>query len=60
MEALYVLIPLSVLLAGVFIGACLWAIAKGQYDDLDTPSRRILLDDKHMTKEKESNESHNR
>lgn len=45
MEVLIVLIPLALLLGGLFIGACLWAIIGGQYDDLDTPAQRILIDD---------------
>ena len=45
MEALYLLIPLSVVI--VFIAAWLFLRMQstGQFDDLDSPGHRILLDD---------------
>lgn len=45
METLYLLIPLSVVL--VFIIALLfwWSVRNGQYDDLEGPGHRILMDD---------------
>ena len=45
MDALYILIPLSVLLV-LGIGAVLaWSVMSGQFDDLDAEGRRILDDD---------------
>jgi len=45
METLYLLIPLSVLLV-LAIGAVFWwALASGQFDDLEGPAHRILMDD---------------
>ena len=45
MESLYLLIPLSVVLAFV-IGAFFWrGVDSGQFDDLDSPAVRILTDD---------------
>ncbi len=44
-ESLWLLIPLSVVLAFV-IGACFWwAAGAGQFDDLSGPGERILQDD---------------
>ena len=45
MESLYLLIPLSILL--VFLIGLLfwWATRAGQFDDLEGPAHRILLDD---------------
>lgn len=44
MEALFLLVPVSVLL----VGAALWiffvAADGGQFDDLDSPAHRILQD----------------
>jgi cbb3-type cytochrome oxidase maturation protein len=41
-DALYLLIPLSVLLV-LAIGAVLaWSVMSGQFDDLDAEGRRIL------------------
>jgi len=45
METLYLLIPLSVVL--VFVIALLFwgSVRNGQYDDLEGPGHRILMDD---------------
>lgn len=45
MEALYLMIPLTLLLSLGGLGACLWAIRRGQFDDTETPAIRILNDD---------------
>lgn len=45
MEVIFILLPLALLVAGVALGAFLWAVRKGQYDDLDTPPLRVLFDD---------------
>lgn len=45
MSVLYLLLPLALLIAAVAVGAFLAALRRGQFDDLDTPPRRILLDD---------------
>ena len=45
MDILFLLIPLSVVLA-VFIGVAFWrAVDTGQFDDLDSPAVRVLADD---------------
>ena len=44
MDILFLLIPLSVMLA-VFIGIAFWrAVDTGQFDDLHTPAVRVLAD----------------
>ena len=45
MSILYVLIPLAILVLGVAVWAFFWAVGSGQFDDLDTPAMRIILDD---------------
>ena len=45
MNILFALIPLAMLLLGIAIAAFFWAVRSGQFDDLDTPAVRILLDD---------------
>ncbi len=45
MEILFVLIPLSLILLGIAVWAFFWAVRSGQFDDLDSPAYRILLDD---------------
>jgi len=45
MKILFLLIPLSILLLGIAVWAFFWAVRSGQFDDLDSPAYRILLDD---------------
>jgi cbb3-type cytochrome oxidase maturation protein len=45
MEILYLLVPLAVILAGVIVWAFLWSIRSGQFDDLEGPAHRILMDE---------------
>ena len=45
MTIIFLLIGLSLLVALVFLGAFLWAVRSGQYDDDYTPSVRMLFDD---------------
>ncbi len=45
MEILYLLIPLALVLVVLIVGALLWAIRSGQFDDLEGPAHRILMDD---------------
>lgn len=45
MDILYLLIPLSVVLV-LAIGALFWwALQRGQFDDLEGPAHRIVMDD---------------
>ncbi|MEL7168390.1 MAG: cbb3-type cytochrome oxidase assembly protein CcoS [Bacteroidota bacterium] len=45
MAVLYVLIPLALLLAGAGVLAFRWAVRSGQFDDVETPALRILIED---------------
>lgn len=45
MSALFVVLPLAVLISVLAVGAFLWATRRGQLDDLDTPALRMLHDD---------------
>ena len=49
MEIIYALLPASLALVIIAIGAYLWAVKSGQYDDLETPALRILSDDEPTT-----------
>ena len=53
MSVLFVLIGVSMLVAGGFLFGFLWAVKKGQYDDSYSPSVRILFDDKEKKEEEE-------
>ncbi|MFN6999401.1 cbb3-type cytochrome oxidase assembly protein CcoS [Elioraea tepidiphila] len=45
MDALTLLIPLSLALGLGALAAFLWTLRSGQYDDLDGAAHRILFDD---------------
>lgn len=45
MTILYFLIPLAMLLASGSVFTFIWAVKRGQFDDLDTPAIRVLFDD---------------
>ncbi|MGA6097068.1 cbb3-type cytochrome oxidase assembly protein CcoS [Stutzerimonas marianensis] len=45
MAALYILIPVAVVLVALAIWVFFWAVDSGQYDDLDSPAHSILFDD---------------
>jgi cbb3-type cytochrome oxidase maturation protein len=45
MSVVIVLVVISVIVAGSFLGAFIWSVKKGQYDDDYTPSVRMLFDD---------------
>ncbi len=45
MSILFLLIPLGMIFLGVAIWAFLWAVRSGQFDDMEGPAHRILMDD---------------
>ncbi len=51
MQAIFVLIIISLVVAVGFLIAFLWAVRNNQYEDDYTPSVRILFDDEVPNKE---------
>lgn len=47
MTILLLLIPISLLMLAGSIWAFIWAVRKGQFEDMDTPAIDILRDDEH-------------
>lgn len=45
MDILYLLVPIALVLVVIIIAAFIWATNSGQFDDLDGPAHRILMDD---------------
>ena len=45
MNIFYLLIGVSLFVALIFLGAFIWAVRNGQFDDNETPSMRVLFDD---------------
>lgn len=45
MTILYFLIPVALVLALSAVLTFIWAVRRGQFDDLETPAIRMLFDD---------------
>jgi len=45
MESLYLLIPISIVLVFLIGAAFWWSVRSGQFDDMEGPAYRILMDD---------------
>jgi len=54
MEIVYLLVPLSLVLVGGIVWAFFWAVRSGQFDDLEGPAHRILMDDDEIHAERPS------
>ena len=46
MSVLYVALPVAIAMGAAAMWACVRSIRGGQFDDLETPSVRILIDEK--------------
>ena len=58
MSVLYIALPIALLLGGAGLLACLYCIRDGQYDDLDSPSVRVLVDDQRADAPQADSSSH--
>lgn len=45
MNIVLLMIPLALILGGAFVAAFWYALEQSQFDDLETPAHRILLDE---------------
>ncbi|MCA1761401.1 MAG: cbb3-type cytochrome oxidase assembly protein CcoS [Cryomorphaceae bacterium] len=50
MEAIFILIGISLLVALAFLAGFIWAVRSRQYDDDFTPSVRMLFEDESKAK----------
>ena len=51
MEVLLLILPFALLISIAFIASFIYAVRSGQYDDLETPAYRALLDDEDIENE---------
>jgi cbb3-type cytochrome oxidase maturation protein len=49
MSVIVLLIVFSILVALIFLIAFIWAVRSGQFDDMESPSVRILFEDKNKS-----------
>lgn len=52
MESIYLLIPISVILVFAIAVAFWWSVRSGQFDDLEGPGFRLLMDNDDRPPEK--------
>lgn len=52
MDVLFLLVPLSVLLALGVMGVLAWAVWSGQFEDMEQEGQRIFQDDAGKTSQK--------
>lgn len=50
MSVIFLLIGLSLLVAGGFLAAFVWAVRSGQYEDTGTPALRVLAEEPAATR----------
>ncbi len=50
MDILLVTLPLALILALVFVALFIFSVKKGQYEDLETPSYKILIEEESKSK----------
>lgn len=60
MTIIYLLIPLGIVVLVLAIGAFFWAVRTGQFDDMETPAWRILLDDDSAPPEEKNIKNNNK
>lgn len=53
MEVIYLLIPVALLLVVIIAVIFFWAIRSGQFDDMEGPAHRIIMDDDSTADNKE-------
>lgn len=56
MSILYVLVPVALGIVLMAVAAFVWSARSGQFDDLDTPALRPLIDDDQPATRRSANE----
>lgn len=56
MSILYVLVPVALGIVLTAVAAFVWSARSGQFDDLDTPAPRPLIDDDQPATRRSANE----
>lgn len=57
MDIVYVLVPLSIVLIVIALLIFNWAVKSGQFDDLESPSHKILFDDDELYQVKQKTQA---
>lgn len=52
MDIIYLLLPVALIIVIIIIAVFFWAVKSDQFDDLEGPAHRILMDDDKITEDK--------
>ncbi len=55
MEIIYLLIPITLILAAIIVWVFMWAVKSDQFEDLEGPAHRIIMEDDDKVKSNEDN-----
>jgi len=55
-EIIYLLIPLALVLVVIIVAVFMWAVRSDQFDDLEGPAHRILMDEDEPRIDREESE----
>ena len=55
MESLYLLIPLALVMVVIIVWVFLWAVKSDQFEDMEGPAHRIIMEDDDNVKAKKDN-----
>lgn len=56
MEIIYLLIPIALILVAVIIWIFMWAVKSDQFDDLEGPAHKIIMDNDKASNKKDENQ----
>lgn len=45
MEIIYLLLPIALILVAIIVWAFMWAVKTDQFEDLEGPAHRIIMED---------------
>lgn len=60
MEVIYVLIPMALVIIALIVWVFFWSVRSGQFDDLEGPAHRIIMDDddtRYVNSDRNNNQS---
>jgi len=55
MDIIYLLLPVALIIVVIIIAIFFWAVRSDQFDDLEGPAHRILMDDDESDKKTRKN-----
>jgi cbb3-type cytochrome oxidase maturation protein len=51
MDIIYYLIPMAIVIVIGIVGGLFWAVKSGQFDDMEGPAHRIIMDEEEFAED---------